>query len=199
MVQPSGVRGRVRRAGVIVGELLIAILTAACGSGSQATATSPATPSTSPTPTMAPTLTTAPVAECRTADLTLAVARSEGAAGHVYRTLRFTNHSDHSCVMQGFPGVSFVADDGHQVGPAAVRAGPIGPAVAVDPGASAAAIVDVTDPGVFDPQMCHPMQVRGLRVYPPDERTAIDLALPGTGCAATTSSPQLHVRTITAS
>lgn len=182
MVQPSSVRVRARRAGVIVGELLTVVVTAACGSGSQATATSPAP---------------APVAECRTADLTLAVARSDGAAGHVYRTLRFTNHSDHSCVMQGFPGVSFVADDGHQVGPAAVRAGPIGPAVTVDPGAGAAAIVDVTDPGVFDPEMCRPTQVRGLRVYPPDERTAIDLALPGTGCAATTSSPQLHVRTIT--
>ena len=199
MVQPDSARVQARRAGLVVGELLIAVVTAACGSGPQAPATSSAPSSTSTAPMMTPTMTTAPVAECRTADLTLAVARSEGAAGHVYRTLRFTNHSDHSCVMQGYPGVSLVADDGHQVGPAAVRAGPIGLPVTVDPGASAAAVVDFTDPGVFNPDICSPTPVRGLRVYPPDERTAIDLALPGTGCAATTSSPQLHVRTITPS
>jgi hypothetical protein len=96
--------------------------------------------------------------------------------------------------MQGYPGVSFVADDGHQIGPAAVREGPIGPQVAVDPGASA--VVDFIDTGVVNPDMCRPTQVPGLRVYPPDERTAIDLSLPGTGCAATAPSPQLHVRTI---
>lgn len=199
-MQPDTVRVRARRARLIVGELLIAVLTAACGSGQQATAGSPIPLSpldASGPPSMAPTMTTAPVPECRAADLTLAVARSEGAAGHVYRTLQFTNRSEHRCVMQGYPGVSFVADDGHQIGPAAVREGPIGTQVTVDPGASAVAVVDFTDTGVFNPDTCRPTQVRGLRVYPPDERTAIDLPLPGTGCAATTPSAQLHVRTIT--
>ncbi|HET9256422.1 MAG TPA: DUF4232 domain-containing protein [Pseudonocardiaceae bacterium] len=186
--------------------VLFAALTAGCGLGQEAASPSATIMGGSPAasapdaPEPGP---AAPVSEappvCRSADLTVTIAGGEGAAGHVYRTLRFTNHSDHTCVIQGYPGVSYVAgDDGHQVGSAAARDGGIGPRVTLSPGRSAAAEVSFTDVGVFDPAVCQPAPVRGLRVYPPDERADLYVPLPGTGCASTTPDPQLRVRATTA-
>jgi hypothetical protein len=64
---------------------------------------------------------------CASKDLSLALGEAEGAAGTVYRPLKFTNVSDFPCVLHGFPGVSYVAgEDGHQVGKAGDAHGPEG-------------------------------------------------------------------------
>jgi Protein of unknown function (DUF4232) len=61
---------------------------------------------------------------CNSATLSVTLGPSEGAAGTVYAPLRFSNRAGRSCVVQGFPGVSYVTGDrGDQVGQAAQRDG----------------------------------------------------------------------------
>lgn len=135
--------------------------------------------------------------ECRSGGLRLGIGRGSAAAGHSYQALEFTNIGSAPCVLAGFPGVSYVSgDNGAQVGAPAQRDGGIGPQVVLAPGATASAIVTRVDVGVFDPGSCRPTPVRGLRVYPPDERSSIFVPLDGTGCAGNPPEAQLHVQTI---
>ncbi|MFL6124614.1 DUF4232 domain-containing protein, partial [Actinophytocola sp.] len=114
-----------------------------------------------------------------------------------YRALVFTNKGTRTCTMQGFPGVSYVTgDDGHQVGPAAYRTGSKGAVVTLKPGASAFTDVGFVQVANFDPAVCKPTEVRGLRVYPPHDYDSMFLPNPGTGCAATPPGNQLTVATI---
>lgn len=117
----------------------------------------------------------------------------------MYRALVFTNTGGRACDLRGFPGVSYVAgDDGHQVGPAAERNGDPGAAVRIAPGATASAQLQLVNVANFDPAVCRPTPVRGLRVYPPGETAALFVPLDGTGCAAAPPGLQLSVQTVTA-
>ncbi len=136
-------------------------------------------------------------AECKVADLTLSLGGGEGAAGTFYRDLRFTNAGGRTCRIQGFPGVSYVAGaDGHQVGPAAFREGAKGPAISLKPGMTVSASIGFVQVRNFDPAVCKPVSVRGLRVYPPHEYDSMFLPAPGTGCAGTPPGHQLVVRSV---
>jgi hypothetical protein len=132
--------------------------------------------------------------------LAVSIGGGDAAAGTVYQFLRFTNTSNRTCTIQGFPGVSYVAgENGTQVGPAADREGTKGAAVQLKPGAVASAAVGLANVQNFDPQTCHPTPVRGLRVYPPNETASLFVAQDGTGCAATKlPGTQLTVSTIKA-
>lgn len=168
---------------------LTLLAVAACGSGPGSPAPSPtaetappATPTTAappaPTTTRNPGTTTpaTPVSQCTTATLTVALGPSEGAAGHRYTAIVFTNTGG-SCRITGYPGVSFYAGgDHHQVGTAATRDAGSTPAVVLLRGQSASAWVDQPNPGLFDPAQCGPTPVTGLRVYPPGN--TIPLLLP---------------------
>ncbi|MGH3949733.1 MAG: DUF4232 domain-containing protein, partial [Pseudonocardiaceae bacterium] len=135
---------------------------------------------------------------CQSGDLELSLGRGDGAAGTVWRPLRFTNVSDSSCEIQGFPGVSYVAgEDGHQVGAAANRDGAKGAAVTVAQGATAYAAVGFAQVGNYDPDECKPTEVRGLRVYPPQETRSLFVEYSTTGCAnEDIPGNQLTVQTI---
>lgn len=135
---------------------------------------------------------------CKSADLRLSLGRGDAGAGTHWRPLRFTNAGDSPCVIQGFPGVSFVADDdGHQVGAAAYRDGKKGPAITLQPGETAHAPVGFTQIHNFPAAECKPTAVRGLRVYPPQETASMFLEQKGTGCAnADINGYQLKVQTI---
>lgn len=135
--------------------------------------------------------------ECKVANLKLSLGPADGAAGHAYQALRFTNKSAGSCVIIGFPGVSYVTGTaGTQVGAPAERDGAKGGQITLKPGATASAVVTLTDVGVFDSSACKPTAIRGLRVYPPDETSSMFVSRSGTGCAGTTPSAQLRVQTI---
>ncbi|MQA61657.1 MAG: DUF4232 domain-containing protein [Actinophytocola sp.] len=135
---------------------------------------------------------------CTSKDLKLSLGEGSGAAGTVWRPLRFTNTSGATCEIQGFPGVSYVAgDDGHQVGAAAYRDGSKGAGVTLRAGQTAHAPVGFAQVGNYDPADCEPTEVRGLRVYPPQETNSMYLPDPGTGCAnEDLESNQLKVQTI---
>jgi Protein of unknown function (DUF4232) len=135
--------------------------------------------------------------ECKAPELELSIGEGEGATSTVYRPLRFTNKGNRVCVIQGFPGVSYVTgDDGRQVGPAAFREGTKGAPVNLAPGEAAFATVGFAQVGAFDENVCKPTATRGLRVYPPHETAAMFLPMEGTGCAGTPPDPQLRVRTV---
>ncbi|MDQ2708115.1 MAG: DUF4232 domain-containing protein [Actinomycetota bacterium] len=155
----------------------------------------PTTENTAPPPSE----NTAVPGSCRSAALSVTLGPSEGAAGTVYRSLRFTNAGSTPCVMHGFPGVSYVGgDNGSQVGPAAARDGAKGAPVTLAPAAVASAMVGMVNVGNFDAAACHPTPVKGLRVYPPGETAALFVAAPGTGCVGNPPGPQLRVRTVRA-
>jgi uncharacterized protein DUF4232 len=154
-------------------------------------------PATTPTPPRTNQPPPATVAVCTVRDLGVSLGATEGTAGTMYRALVFTNTGDRTCVIQGFPGVSFVTgDDGHQVGEAAERVGEKGPPVALKPGATATSPVGFVNIGNYEPETCQPTAVRGLRVYPPHERRSEFVPLETTGCAGVLPGSQLTVRTV---
>jgi hypothetical protein len=120
---------------------------------------------------------------CKAGDLRVSLGGGDAAMGHTYRTLRFTNVSGHSCTVQGFPGVSYVAgDDGHQVGAPAARTGNSGTSIRLANGQTASTTVGMVNARNYDAATCKPQAVRGFRVYVPDERAAKFVQLNGTGC-----------------
>ncbi|GAB2980536.1 DUF4232 domain-containing protein [Amycolatopsis acidiphila] len=120
---------------------------------------------------------------CKSSDLKLSIGQGDAGAGTVYRPLVFTNVSDHTCTIQGFPGVSYVGGaDGHQVGQPAVRVGAKGPAVTLNKGQTASAAIGFVNVQNFDTVTCQPQPVRGLRVYPPQETASLFVDMSTTGC-----------------
>jgi hypothetical protein len=123
----------------------------------------------------------------------VAIARGKGGVGggSAYYTLRFTNTSDDTCTMTGFPTVSMVtAENGVRVG------GPSGECdegsscggeevalVALTPGDVAHAKVQQANGGNLDPDECDPQPVGGLVVTPPDDTSSVFVTAGGTGCA----------------
>jgi len=184
------------------------LLLAGCGSsgsgaGAAPPATSAAPPSESPAtsaapqseapPTSSAPSTTAPGSatpgshRCRTADLTVKTGEGGGAAGSRSINLVFGNKSDRACTLFGYPGVSWVAgDNGTQINaPFAREAGESGKkTVTVKPGGVAYSLLIWPYYVNFDRTECEPVEVRGYRVYPPDETAAIFVSSPQTVCSA---------------
>lgn len=192
--------GSVARAVVAAG--IVALAAGGCAaSPSTSTGPSPSAPASvstaAPTaPSVAP-ASSAPIASCATSALKGSLGPEQGAAGSVYAPLVLTNVGPRACELRGFPGVSYVAgDDGHQVGPAAVMEGARGAEVVLKPGTAAAAQLRLVNVANFDPAVCRPTPVRGLRVYPPGDAASLYIQHPGTGCAGTPPGNQLSVQTL---
>jgi hypothetical protein len=128
--------------------------------------------------------------------LSLRLGPANSGAGHLFQELAFTNKSRSSCFIIGFPGVSLVDFHGHQVGQPAVRDGAKGGTITLAPGQVASSDVALADPGVFDPSACKPVQVAGLRVYPPDSFAAMFVSDPRTACSGPIPESQLMVQTM---
>lgn len=109
---------------------------------------------------------------CATSQLSVKVGGVDGAAGTDLVPLVFTNHGTTSCLLQGFPGVSFEGPAGNQVAAAAVRAGTTdGPVQTVAPGASAVADVVIEESAASS--CAHPIWTLGFRVYPPNQYSSL--------------------------
>ncbi|WP_083867033.1 DUF4232 domain-containing protein [Frankia sp. ACN10a] len=136
---------------------------------------------------------------CPTARLAVRSADGEGAAGSTYEHLVLTNTGTTSCVLRGFPGVSYLDAAGRQVGAAAVRSGPAGQAVRLAPGASASATLRTVHPGIQvgceEPAQSTP--VASLRVFPPANTTALRLALSDVSACSSPAVQQLSVTAFT--
>jgi len=133
--------------------------------------------------------TAAAVPACAAVDLGVwvAVSQSDGAAGSIFYPLQFTNLSRHACAMRGFPGVSAIDRNGHQLGSPAgwdhtrpVRT------VVLAAGATAHAVLRYGDVEVATAPGCHPVSsMFELRVYPPNQRQATFAAFSTEACSHT--------------
>jgi hypothetical protein len=172
----------------------VALLLTACGSSSSSsttTTTAATTTTTVPTTTTttAATTTTSSVPKsniCATANLTITLGSPNGTAGAIHYVLTYRNAGTSACALFGYPGVSFLAAGGSQIGVPAQRTIGVGvAAVTLAPGASGYSSVIVTDPGI------PPCSSRGtatqVRVYPPGETHAALVA--ASGGIAVCSSP----------
>jgi hypothetical protein len=128
-------------------------------------------------------------ASCRTSGLRITVdnGQTDAAAGSTYYPLDFTNTAAAVCVLNGYPGVSFVTatdQGGAQIGTAAVRNPEFGPEqVRLEPGGEAHAWLQVGTSGNFPASTCQPVTAHGLRVYPPGETEAGYVAQDFPACA----------------
>jgi hypothetical protein len=99
------------------------------------------------------------------------------------------------CTLFGFPGVSALGTLGHQLGSPAGRdhADPTR-LVTLRRGQTAHVLLQITDVGVFPPSACQPANAAELKVYPPNDVTALRIPFQFRACRA--SGPvYLHVRT----
>jgi hypothetical protein len=172
----------------------VAVLAAACGSS-----TPSATPTKTVTVTASPqapassspgTATGTPAAParpgpCPTRSLGLKPGLSQGAAGSVYQVLDFTNISNVTCTLYGYPGVSLAGGQPvAQVGLAASE-DPTTPRklVTLAPGQVANALLRIVDALNFPASKCGPVKTQWIRVYPPNQTTPIYLPYKTTGCS----------------
>ena len=127
-------------------------------------------------PVEVPDETLAAVRACTASDLGawVAVTQGNGAAGSIFYPLQFTNLSRHACAMRGFPGVSAIDRNGHQLGsPASWDHALPARTVVLAPGATAHSILRWSDATVATSPGCHPVSSPfELRIYPPGQYRA---------------------------
>jgi Domain of unknown function (DUF4232) len=114
------------------------------------------------------------------------VAQGGAAAGSTYVPIDFTNTSASACTMDGYPGVSFVrSPSGGQLGNPATRNPAATPAmVTLAPGGIAHAILKVAAAGDYSQSACTPVTAHWLKIFPPDQVTAIYAQYDVQACSA---------------
>lgn len=159
-------------------------------------------PSAAATPTSAPTpspsikpasSTGSGTITCQPAQLKVRLSEDPGggAAGSNYSHLTFTNTGGSTCLMTGWPGVSYVGSgNGTQIGSPADRTG-TAEVITLRPGAVAEAQLKESAAGNLDAD-CNITPADGLRVYSPNTKAAVFVAHTVEACAA----PFKHLMTI---
>ncbi len=147
---------------------LIAVAAAACGSAGDPSRTSTS-------------------GDCTASGLTVTVDTSAAgaAAGSTYYPIDFTNASDASCRLDGYPDAWFASSAGQRIGDAAawdhsVSARP----VPLPPGATAHAWLQVTDAANYPAKACRPVTARMLLVRAPGAAGASPVHHAFPACAA---------------
>jgi hypothetical protein len=166
---------------------IIAVVIAASAAGLIATAASAAGSSGAVLASDTARTTATAVPACTAADLGawVAVTQGNGAAGSIFYPLQFTNLSRHACAMRGFPGVSAIDRNGHQLGsPAGWDHVVPARTVVLAPGATAHTILRWSDVEVTTAPGCHPVfSTFELRIYPPGQRQATYVAFDLEACS----------------
>ena len=118
----------------------------------------------------------AAVPECTSSELAVWVYNNPGggAAGSFDLPIGFTNISGRSCYLVGWPGVSATNSAGSQLGSAATRdATEPRKVVTLAPDATANADLKVIDVFNFTASACKPTTAALLKVFPPDQKSAL--------------------------
>jgi Domain of unknown function (DUF4232) len=128
------------------------------------------------------------IPRCTAEDLGVwvAVDQSNGAAGTIRYPLEFTNLSHHTCFLFGYPGVSALDHNGHQLGrPASWDSRTGARTVYLAPGATAHTLLAYDGVLVIPGQRgCGPVRSSvALRVYPPDQRSATHASFSVDACS----------------
>jgi len=141
--------------------------------------------SSSPAPTTA-TGTSSPVAAaCQTSGLKISLRGNGAGMSHIYMAIQFTNTSSVACTLYGFPGVSFTGGSPlRQLGlPAAEDTGTTRELVTLAAGATASAQFSYVDVLVYPASHCEPVHTAFLKIYPPNQTSAISVAFKALTCA----------------
>ena len=174
-----------RRALPAVALTCAAVLASGCSSSSTtdaagdasapaATSAPASSPSSVPAPPASPT--NSPPAgpgPCPTRSLQVKMGVSQGTAGSVYTTIDFTNISNVTCTLYGYPGVSMqTARPLQQIGKPA-KENPATPRklVTLQPQTAANALLRIVDAGNYPASTCGPTTAHYLQVYPPNQTT----------------------------
>lgn len=188
---------RSRRLALAAGALIGAATLAGCASSgsssppaasSSSSAASPSAPvtsaSSSRTPAVAAPSSSAAGTACATGALQIKLGASDGYAGGVYQTIVFTNTSGSTCTLFGYPGVSLVTGPPYkQLGvPAKRSTTPPAEVVTLAPGVSANAVLQIVNALNFPSPSCAPAKATALKVYPPNQFTAVYLPDTSYGC-----------------
>ncbi|XVV13695.1 DUF4232 domain-containing protein [Actinoplanes sp. CA-131856] len=153
-------------------------------SGATGTAGTTAAPTATATATHS---TSGGVRSCLSKNLKITAVADQGggSAGHTTEDIVFANTSGSTCTLFGYPGVSFVAgDQGKQVGSAFTRTPGDKQELRLQPGDKVHATIQIANYQNVDAASCKPVQVRGYRVYPPNETAAVFVSQPQTACSA---------------
>jgi len=103
-----------------------------------------------------------------------------GVLGGVYYPLEFSNVGHHACTLSGYPGVSAYRGAGTQVGPAANRFTGRHRTVTLARGATAHALLKITDWGA----LCSTkVAADGLKVFAPGQTRSQPIPFPFGACA----------------
>jgi len=186
-----------RRPALAMSALTCAVALAGCASSGSTSQpdTSGSTPAASPsgpaasasssdTPAVAAPSSSAGGTACATSALQVKLGASDGYAGGVYQTIDFTNTSGSTCTLFGYPGVSLVTGPPYkQLGvPAKRTTTPPAKVVTLAPGATANAVLQIVDALNFPSPSCQPTKAAALKVYPPNQFTAVYLPDTSYGC-----------------
>jgi hypothetical protein len=177
----------------------MAALAAGCGSSGspaaaptktitvKATPAAPASTAASGTPAAgqaSPTLAGAAPA-CPTRSLGLKLGLAQGAAGSTYQVIDFTNISNGTCTLYGYPGVSLAGGKPvTQIGLAAAESHATPrKLITLAPGAVANAVLQIAHAVNFPAAKCHPVTADYLQIYPPNQTTPAYLHYSSQTCA----------------
>lgn len=194
-----------RRALALAACLCAGALVTACGSPGHSanpgtTVTVTTTPGGTPAsqaPTAAPgTSSAAPAGPqpCPTRALKAKLGLSQGTAGSVYQVIDFTNISNVTCTLYGYPGVSLAGGTPVNIigAPADENSSTPRELVTLAPGAVASALLRIVDAGNFPASRCGPVPSTNLQIFPPNQTTPIFLAYSSQAC----SQSAVHLLTI---
>jgi Domain of unknown function (DUF4232) len=177
---------------------LLALALTACSSSNDTTsapvtATSQTTATTSAPTTSAPTTgvqvttsaTPARPGRCVSSWLRARLGQSGVAAGTSYVALLLTNRGRVTCILDGYPGVSFVAGiDARQIGAPAQRDRRVSAApITLVPGTTVHVTVEVANYLNYDQQACQPARATGYRIFPPGSTGSLLISAPQTVCS----------------
>jgi hypothetical protein len=132
---------------------------------------------------------------CNADELTLTAEQgSDSGAGTIAYNLVLTNVGKRACILDGFPGVSLVNDNGNQVGSPAVRANNYTEKkLTIQPGAKAYTVASVENSSNFDDGQCKSGATK-FRVYPPNDTGYLSVVSPvETWCPGFMISPVLSM------
>ena len=121
---------------------------------------------------------------CPTRDLAAKAGLAQGAAGSTYQVIDFTNISNTTCTLYGYPGVSLAAGTPvTQVGAAASRSTVTAASVVtLAPGQTANALLRIAQALNYPTAKCSPVATTYLQIFPPDQFTPIYLAYKSIAC-----------------
>jgi hypothetical protein len=154
--------------------------------------------SSSPAPATSTSAAPAGAAACSSSNLRISLSDGGAGAGTDFTVIDFTNSGGAPCTLYGFPGVSLTNSSGAQIGAAATRnPSKASTLVTLAPGAKASAELGVANAENYPAATCKPAASAQLKVFPPNQTQAIEVAFTTTGCAVS-STHQLSVTAVTA-